>query len=555
MPTVGLEQGLLMHKGERLRLPSTLDMTHIAELEAPKKFTDFGTIDLWARKRKADVPFLTVAGIGSNNIIYEDEWITYSVPAMRDGSTVITADISGDDQAGRGKTEFDIQAKGSMISYGTSFKFDLQMKDEFVVTNYREIGDGEFVYTCKRMDSDEPVNKLWLQPGNKLLPMVSFISGEFGQEFADWQVDISGGPKYKIPVGQKEIGVHYHVTTKVANINGVTVTGATKKAMDDAFEYYFSIPGLDDSGLTTLSQGLSSNQSGTVDGAFESGTARVQISTLYDSLSLKYLARGEQEYMLWGTGGSQMHHGGMDESVAPVGAWQQMDTGFKTLFNIPTFGLHTLKAMYQEYIHGRIDYPTAGAEPVIEIQTGKGGFEMVQRMISKEANNNSLIIMANDYGQIKGAGPMNLEYSPLWYSSIRVPMLAIFKFVYNAAFDPTEANELTNPIIQGTGYRLSSFSMIVYPENSFGGSNNIKIVRSKEDGGKVFMNVINGRSKGHPLVSQSSSVGGGITATMSAHLGTGYEATFSKKLDGLWIVDPTRILKAVAINPYTGKYF
>jgi hypothetical protein len=258
---------------------------------------------------------------------------------------------------------------------------------------------------------------------------------------------------------------------------------------------------------------------------------------------------------MYGTGGSQMHHGGMDESIAPVGAWQQLDTGFKTTGNLATFGLHTLKAMYTEYIHGRIDYPTAGAEPVIEFQTGKGGFELIQRVISAEANNQSIIVLANDFNQIKGAGPMGLEYSPRWYSAIRVPMLAIFKFVYNAAFDPIETNELTNPMVQGTGYRLSSFSFIAYPENQFGGSSNIKILRSKEDGGKVFMNVINGRSKGHPLVSQSSSVAGGITATMSAHLGTGYEATFSKKLDSLWIVDPTRILKYSPINPYTGKYF
>jgi hypothetical protein len=63
-------------------------------------------------------------------------------------------------------------------------------------------------------------------------------------------------------------------------VNGFKVTGATKKAMDDAFEYYFKIPGLDDSGLTTLSQGLSTNQSGSITEAIQSGTAQVAISTL-----------------------------------------------------------------------------------------------------------------------------------------------------------------------------------------------------------------------------------------------------------------------------------
>ncbi len=554
MPNVGLHPGILMHKGQRLELPSTLDMTHITELAAPKKSTDLGTIDMWAYKRKADVPFLEVAGIGSNNIIYsENEWLTYRVPAMRDGSTVLTADLSGDSEAGKGKTPFEIEAKGVMLSQGMTFKFDKQMKDEFQVISYREAGEN-MVYSVRRIDSDEPVNKMWLQNGNRLLPMASFVSPEFGQEFADWKVDISGGPQYKIPVGQAEIGVRYHVTNKVARIGNIMIQGDKKKAMDDALEYYFKVPGLDDSGLTTLSDAMNSNKAAMVGDAIKSGNVSVAVSTLYDSISLRFLARGEQEYMIWGTGGVPLSNGGIDQTLLPVGAWQQLDTGYKTTFNIANFGIHTLKAMYQEYIHGKIDYAQDGAEPWVEIQTGKGGFELIQKMIGEMPNNQSLIIHATDFDSIKGKGPDNLEYSPLTYSAFRIPMLAKFRIVYNAAFDPIEANELTNPIIDGTGYRLSSYSMIVYPENQFGGSGNIKIVRSMEDGNKVWMNVINGRGPGHPLVTGSSTVMGARAAN-SSHLGTGYEAIFTKKIDCLQILDPTRILKAVPINPKTGKYY
>jgi hypothetical protein len=555
MPNPGLQQGILMHQGKLMELQSTLDMTHIAALEAPKEPTHYGTIDLWANKRKADVPFLTVAGIGSNNIMYVNgDWFTYDVPAMRDGSTTVAEDISGDDQAGRGKTPFEMLVQGNHLPKGQIFKFDLQLKDEFMVLDYREASGNQEVITVVRRDSDEPINKMWLQNGNKILPLATVMSEEFGQEFADFKIDASSGPKYKIPVGQMTTQVNYHVTTKVAKIDKLTLTGAQKTAMDDAFEYYFKIPGMDDSGLTTLQQGLGSEQAGAIQAARNAGTVSVAISTLYDSLCLKFLARGEQEYMVYGTGGAPVKQGGMDEELAPVGAWQQLDTGFKTTFNLANFGLHTIEAMIQEYFHGREDTPSAGNEPVLEIQTGRGGFQLAQKMIAAQANNNSLIVNARDFNQITGAGPFNLGYSPLWYSEITIPMLCKLRFVYNGAFDPIETNPLTNPKIAG-GYNLTSYSMIIYPENQFGGSGNIKILRNQEDGGKVYMNVINGRSVGHPLVSGSRGIGNGITATSSAHLGTGYQATFTKKMDSLWVVDPTRILKAVPINPYTKKTF
>lgn len=558
MANVGLHAGILMHRGAKMSMPSTLNMTHISEIEAPRKAGDLGTIDLWATKRKKDVPWLSIAGIGSNNIIYANKWLHYTVPAMRDGSTVVVEDLSGDEQAGRGKTPFEILVKGVHLGVGTAFKFDLQMRDEFMVVGYREAGENQQVIEVIRQDSDEPVNKMFLQPGVKISALAGFVSSEFGQEFPDFKVDISGGPKYKIPVGQRELGVTYKVTKEVAQLDfggrKLQITGETKKAMDDAFEYYFKVPGLNDSGLTTLSDALSSDKASIVEKAKESGNISVVVSTLYDSLALRYLARGEQEYQLWGTGGMPTHQGGIDESLAPVGAWQQLDTGFKKTFNISKFGLHTLTAMYREYVHGRTDYPAPGGEEPIEVQTGMGGFQMVQKMIAEQKNSAAIQVMADTFNQVKGTGPMNLEYSPLWFTAIRVPMMAIFKFIYNPAFDRIEDNEFTNPMLPG-GHRLSSYNMIVHPENALDGSGNIKIIRDEDDGGKAWMNVINGRGPGHPLVSNTRLLSGNVMATSGSHLGSGYQVVVTKKMDSLHIVDPTRIMKAVAINPYTKKTF
>src|SRR6478609_9341315 len=178
--------GILMHSGKKYEFPSHIDARHIAALEGPTESTHFGTIELWANKRLMDAPFLSIAGIGSNNTIYtEDDWITYDIISGRDGAITLMQDLSGSDNPGAHKQEFDILVKGHSVSPGLLFKFDKTQRDEYQMTAVKKQGENTVV-TIRRLDSDAPVNSIYLQEGNKIQPLVNAMSPEFGQEYGSF---------------------------------------------------------------------------------------------------------------------------------------------------------------------------------------------------------------------------------------------------------------------------------------------------------------------------------------------------------------------------------
>ncbi len=559
---LGLHAGILMHQGKMLEFGSHMDATHIAMMEAPKMHTHLGTIDMWAYKRKADVPFLSIAGIGSNNIVYaETDWVTYDVATASDTSVSIVQDIS-DANSGRGGTEFEILLNSGGFGHGQVFKFDNMLKEEIMVTDAPirqvEIGPGlkQTVYTVKRLDSTEPLDKLFLQAGTKLIPQHTEMSPEFGQKFASFGVKAGKANKYIVPVGQVTQQVHYSVTTKVAQYGGgatgnFTVDGDTKAAMDKAFEYYFKLPNVGNTnGINTLNQALQSPALAKEIGeSFKGGKVNIAISTLYDSLALKFLARGEQSYQLWGTGGVRSQ-GGMDEYWAGVGAWQQLDTGYKYVASLNNFSLDVLKAAIYQYFYGKIDQPDSGSEPEFDVQMGMGGRQLMNKIISDQVSAQALQIHIKDFDQVSGS-IHSLDYKPMIFKSVTIPFVAKLNFIYNPAFDPIDTNELTNPTMPG-GFKLSSYSMIFHEVNSLAGKDNIKILRSKEGGGKVFMEVVNGQGS-HPLTQQIGP--SGVIMHQGANLKTGYAAYFRKQMDSLHVIDPTKVLKVVFANPLTGSTF
>ncbi len=74
---------------------------------------------------------------------------------------------------------------------GHTFKMDKTKRDEFLIV---KITDLEYykgkVIICKRVDSNEPINLDYFKRDNKLFLMVAFVSPDFGEDFADWKIDI-----------------------------------------------------------------------------------------------------------------------------------------------------------------------------------------------------------------------------------------------------------------------------------------------------------------------------------------------------------------------------
>jgi len=555
MANLGLHSGILTHQGTMLTLPSQIDKRNLLELEGPKNHKHLGTVDMWAFKRKKDAPFLNVAGIGSNNIEYtESGFVTYDVNAASDQSISIVEDITGGEQVGKNKSPFEILVNSDQLGGpGRIFKFDPLGKDEYMVTGYPRKAGEHSVYTVKRVDSNDSVNKIFLQATTKIHPSVQVISPEFGQEFGGFSAKTFGTNKFIVPVGQVPIQTSYSVSSEVAKIGTMTISAGLKKQFDQMFEYQFLYKdsNISKSGFSSFEEVAGSPATSEyLKDAIKDGRVTVAISSFYDSLAIKDLMSQENKYQMYGTGGYSLTQGGVDEFLMPVGAWQQLDTGYKTRFSISTFTLNVLKEMIRLYMHGKVDYPDAGKEQTMVVQTGMGGMELINKIITEAANSQALIVHANMYGNIEGTA-LDLKYTPSFYKEITIPMLAHLKFLYNPAFDPIEENPVVNPTVAG-GYKLSSYSFIIHGENEFGGSSNIKLLRTKNGGGQVFMNVINGRNATHPLFKQQTSINGtSVSVVNTPNLQNGYTATFEKYLDTLHFIDPTRILKAVPINPIT----
>lgn len=556
MSTPGLHSGIITHQGETLNLPSHMDKRHLAALEGPKQPSHLGTLDIWAFKKKVDVPFLAVAGIGSNNIMYVDgDSFTYDVASTNDVRVRIIQDITPDGPVGKGKSEFEILVNSDQIGgSGQIFKFDKLGREEFMVTRPLRKSGKHFVATVKKTSDSEPVNKMWLQPGVSIYTeLPAAISPEFGQSYASKSLVSTSNPKYIVPVGKFVHQTSYSVSTEVAKINKLTISGDKKKQLDRVMEYYFSVQdaAIASSGATELGMITSKPELGSAfKDAMNSGRVSVAINTLYDSWCMKELARNETNYQMYGSGGI-ISASGVDEFLAPVGAWHQLDTGYKTTFNIADFDLVTLEAALQEYYNGKVDMPGPGSEPVLTVQTGKGGFELMKRIIQKQVNNEAIVVHAKDFGNLVGNAD-GLAFKTSWYDAITIRMLATLRFVYNPALDPIDDNEITNPIV-GAGYRLSSYSMIIHEVNDFGGNGNIKLIRSKDTGNQVYMNVVAGRNATHPLLQKNGPNGAIMIESGSRE--NGYSVSFEKQMDSLFIVDPTRVLKLVPQNPLTGNTF
>src|ERR1700760_141574 len=105
MATPTVIPGIFLHES-RLNLQSHLDLPHLSKLAAPVTPTDMGIIDLWAFKRKAEVPLLAM-NITSQNVQYiEGNSYTYDLATASDASTYIVANIATSAAPGRDGEEF-----------------------------------------------------------------------------------------------------------------------------------------------------------------------------------------------------------------------------------------------------------------------------------------------------------------------------------------------------------------------------------------------------------------------------------------------------------------
>lgn len=505
--------------------------------------TDLGPVEFWAMTRKSEMPLYKLSSFGGQNIIEIDGKIArYQVPVSTDDTSEIAGDITVDEKPGIDGKPFEILVNSDRFGYGDILKFDKYSQIEMVVVPQPVKSKGQaFVYTVKLVDSGNVkfLDKKYLAPGNRIAKYGSIMSPEFGQVFGSWKFSGIGAREYIQYVGTANAQTSYWISTE-ANSLGLDPRDY-KKIIE-----FVQIDGSGDPGIPELNKYMQKTGMTPKDlsDMVKQGKARMKFAYAYDEISIKAIARDRENYLMWGSGG-RFQFDGQDEIYMSAGLWQQLDSGYKHIYNLNNFSLDMFKAVISNYLHPKVDFTTPGQEPIMVVETGRGGLNLAHEMIRKEANNNSMIVNAREIGALTGDA-FDLGFG-LFYRHITIPMVAQLRFVYNPALDPVVTNQIENPTLP-SGFPLSSYSFIIHDITENGGADNIKLLRKRDS--KLRMIIENGLDA-HPMTQMVGA--GGAVAHQAASRKSGFGAIFYQPYDAIWVKDPTRILKLVMRNPFTGN--
>jgi len=509
-----------------------------------EKATDLGPVEFWAMTRKSEMPLYKLSSFGGQNIIEVEGTVArYQVPVSMDDTVEIVADLTTVDKPGRDGQKFEILLSTDRFGYGDILKFDKYSQIEMVVMPEPIRPKGEaFIYTVRLINNDSVkfIDKKYLAPGNRISQYGSVRTPEFSQVFSSWKVSGVGQREYLQYVGTAEAQTEYWISSEANTI------GLDPRDFNRITEFV-QIDGTGDPAIADLRKYMETT--GMTPGALgemvKQGKARMKFAYAYDDISMRKIARDRENYLMWGSGGIVQFDS--PETVAmSSGLWQQIDSGYKHIFNYNNFGLDMFKTVISNYLWPKVDFKEPGSEPVMVVETGRGGMHLANEMIRKEANSNSMIVNALDVNALNTDSKGIASWMGLFYTEVRIPFVAVLRFVYNPALDPVHTNQIENPVLP-TGFPLSSYSFIIHDITENGGADNIKLLRRKNS--KLRMRIENGMDA-HPL---SMMMSGNTPVHVGSSRKSGFGAQFWQPYDAIWVKDPTRILKMVMRNPFTGN--
>ena len=523
--------------------------SHVAASHLPQmtvdQVTDLGPVEYWSMTRKSELPLYKLSSFGGRNIVEMDGNVArYQVPVSMDDTVEIVQDITTVDKPGLDGTPFEIMLSSDRFGYGDLLKFSQFTNIELVVDPSAPIrARGEaVVYTVKLLDNGDVkyLDKRYLAPGTRIGKFGSVIPTEFGQTYGSWSIKGVGEREYLIKIGDACAQTSYWISNR-ANEYGFSLNNY-KRVVE-----YIQIDGTGDPTITELNKYMTSVGMSPLDlkAKKDANQARMKFAFAMDDISMRLLARDYENQLMWGTGGRVILDGA-DEVQLPTGLWQQLNSGYVHSYNYNEFGKYLFINAFHNYFLGKRDYVDPGNEPSVTVETGWGGMVLVNEMIAKESNSNAFIQDANTNGIIKGAG-LDREYVGSWFKTWTIPGLVRITFQHNPAFDNIHLkNDIDNPKMP-TGYNLSSYSFLMYDVDDM--ANNIQLLRNRN--AKVKMIVQNGRDT-HPLFEMGN---GQISKFQAMSRKSGFGVMFERPYDAIRIIDPTRILKIVMVNPKTGLPF
>ena len=544
--TPTLKQYGMFYNETKFQAGSHMDMTYMPAIwNNPENVKDLGMFEYWSQARKAEIPLYSMSQFGGKNVVEHDSpYYKFSVATAIDETVEMVKDITSTDTPGADDLPFEIMVSRPAFGFGDILKPSQYSPYQMVVTQtpMRMVGEAA-IYTVKLMSNIgvKFMSKLYLTAGQKVGKFGSLLAPEFGTNYSSWNRKGLGVREYMVYVGNAEVNSSYHITKQVDK-NGIHLGNVLDKVME-----FYQIEGMQDPTTGNLTKAMAKKGMSTADLASMGKDGKVAASFAFkmDDIALSELSRDYTNSLMWSTGGN-VQLDGQEDIVAPTGLWHQLNSGYFYAYNLNEISLKLFKQACYNYFVGKKDFPEAGSEPIIVIETGFAGREIANRIIREEAASTGFLINAHEIGAISG-GNMSLGVA-YFFSSITLPGIARLDFKYNPAYDNiNQQNEIDNPTVNG--YRTSSYSFVMYDVDS--NSDNIMLLKNSDS--KVTMMIENGNAA-HPITKLSNN--GAVNSFLQTTPGlSGFRAKFSKKMDALLVKDPTRVLKIVLYNRVTNRPF
>lgn len=519
---------------------SHIDYYHLQNLgyTEESKQNDFGIIDIWALKQKAEMPLYSMASFGGKNTINVDgHFFEWGVAVVTDIPHIVE-DISEQDQPGADGQPFKIKLSTRAYGHGSILTYDKMNGKEVFVTDtpIRKAGD-YFEYEVKLVRSGKQtdyMDKRFLKAGTKYF-RVGSAKGDYGQKFDE--VEFNGGQrKFYNFVGLAEAHKNLSVSRWADMV----------KIRKDVLEIY-QIAGTNTDPSTNMAQ-LASKFGNEVDfkNYVRGNLQSFRWLPRAEAALISEIGRDIENYLMWGKGG-RIDGEGPDDMKMSVGLWKQLDNSNKTVYQLDNFSLKMFKNSIYNYFNGKVNFDQSDSGRMLVVQTGLGGMEMISNSIAKEVGGSGFLLDATKIGALTGPA-MNLVYGVNW-TGFNIPFLANVRFVVNPAFDNLVQNDIENPLIDGRP--LTSYSFIIYDFNNEQGNDNIVLLKYAPDGdtraSELHWNYQNGTMPYGGL--------GAAKGFQSSGNFSGFKVNMFQRYPAIFVKDPTKVLKIVLKNPITGFSF
>lgn len=539
MATPVINNGIFLRDNQYV-ISNHLDSAHLYTLLKNTPATDLGPVDLFAFAKKTEAPLYTFASL-KNNVIYVDNpkgEYTWQVPVAQDLNYVVE-DIDPNNTAkGIGGTPFKVKfnkpfSHNEIITYDKFNGIELYVTEDDIIP----VSDG-YIHTVRIVNNDnnQSLSNVYLAPQTKWF-VVGNVKGEFSDKYTNFRSE-AGYREFYNYVGTAEATAQYSISSRAEAITkGLLSNDGTKVNVLEIWRVFDS--NLDPS-ITSLNDLVGKMGVDYVKNLKKAGKISSSFVTKIEAMAISKIMTDIENYLMWGKGGRIQSNIGADDIRMTAGFWKQTDRGYKYIYNYDSFTIDMFRSEIFNYFAGKVDFKGPDPQRQLIVHTGMGGYNLIQAAIDGKVAGSGLQLQAAEnagIGAVRGKA-MDLTYGYA-YTGIVFPFLANVKFVLNPTFDNYNTNDIENPIVNG--YPLSSYSFIIFDVTD-GANDNIYLLKWKHD---------------HELqwFYQNGDMDylGRKAGFQSSGLFSGYKVFMKQRYPAIWVKDPSRIMKFVMKNPYTGN--